>query len=230
MMEIEFLTEKYISDVLKLWKETFGDDEKFIKSFFDCWQPEKHTLILREEHRILGMLSLLPVTAKGAKGRYIYAVATEQAVRRRGIATRLLLAADEVQLKQSEKFSVLVPSSEGLFEFYKKRGWNEILYAPDFSKMMMKDSKKISSDEYFEKRKKFFLKSDLIEWSMAALSYMKKYGEFIKSSKGAAFLWDGKMAEVLTKEAFRAEKKMFALIKYYDNFKLDNPYFGIAMN
>lgn len=229
-MEIEFLTEKYIEDVFILWRKTFGDDEEFIKSFFACWQPEKHTLILREEHCVLGMLSLLPVSANGVKGRYIYAVATEQAARKRGIATRLLSAAEEAQLKQSEKFSVLVPSSENLFEFYEKRGWNEILYAPDFSKINMKDTQKISTEEYLKKRKKFFSKRDLIEWDKAALFYMKKYGKFIKSGENAAFLWDGEMAEVLAKDARFAEEKPFALIKYYGSFKLNNPYFGIAMN
>lgn len=233
-MKIEFLTKKYVPSVITLWKETFGDNEGFINDFFDFWTPESHTMILREEKCVLGMLSLLPVSANGRSGKYIYAVATDKNFRKCGGATKLLKAADDFALKNGDGFSVLVPSNDTLFDFYKKRGWNKILYAPDFFDISLgvglKEAKQISLDEYYKARRKFFDKKDLIEWDLYALSYMKNCGNAIKAGETAAFLWDNKPAEVLSEEVFLKDTKPFALIKFYNDFSLNAPYFGIAMN
>jgi len=136
--------------------------------------------LLFKEEKVLGMLSMLPVTLNGKKGRYIYAVATDEKARGKGISTKLLEFANEFIKKSGEDFSVLVPAEKSLFTFYQKRGYTTLscVRKQCFSgKNKDMEVKKITAECYFEKREAFFNKN-LIKWDISELLYVEKmYGE-----------------------------------------------------
>ena len=76
----------------KLWQMAFGDDPRYIDWFYACcWKPE-NMLLLLEDNKLASMLALLPhalVLPNGetASAYYVYALATDPAVRSKGFTT-----------------------------------------------------------------------------------------------------------------------------------------------
>ena len=79
---------------------------------------------------IAGMLTMLPAQLQTHRGnlscRYVYAVATLQSFRRRGISTGLLDAAHAWMRQHGIAASVLAPADRDLINFYQKRGYQVV--------------------------------------------------------------------------------------------------------
>jgi GNAT superfamily N-acetyltransferase len=86
--------------------------------------PEQ-SLVYLENGVLASMLFMLPLTLVSGENtffaRYIYAVCTDPAARSRGYSTALLDAA--AKMTQGAHADILVPSSEGLFDYYAARGF-----------------------------------------------------------------------------------------------------------
>lgn len=192
---IRFAEEADKEQIKKLWRESFGDGESEVQRYIDRYC--KYILVYVDRRRITAMLSMLPLTRNGEKGRYIYAVATSPEERGRGIATRLLAYANEFILKNGEKFSVLVPAEKKLFKFYEKRGYVRVSSVRQIEPQVLGfsksgfDVKKISAQRLFELRHKFFKNKNFIEWGKEELEYigMIYFGEFyeLTGEEGSAF-------------------------------------------
>lgn len=170
---IEFASKEDFSDIIKLWHEVFGDSEKVIEGFLERFYDR--VLLFRKSNKILGMLSLLPISVGKATGFYVYAVATDESCRSKGIATRLLEYSKA--LCQNKNFLLLVPASDSLFEFYKKFGFSNIscLEKNIVSSHIEGDIipvSPISPIELLILRKEYFKSISFFEWDIDILNLM----------------------------------------------------------
>ena len=115
-----------------LWREAFGDTEEETAFFFQYRHRAENMLVLRLEDRIAGMLTMLPVAllagGKALKARYVFAIATKESYRNRGVSTQLLAAANAAAAAEGCAATLLVPANERLFVFYGKRAYETTFY------------------------------------------------------------------------------------------------------
>ncbi len=114
-----------------LWQTCFGDEEASIWEFWKIF--DKISVFIARENAPIAMLCALPVTLFDADGEshaasYLYAVCTAPDYRNMGICAQLMDFAENALKKEGSAFTLLVPSSEKLFDFYKKRGYQTAFY------------------------------------------------------------------------------------------------------
>ncbi len=225
----EFFSEKYREGVISLWNKTFKDSREMIENYLDN-MCKNNMVLITEEDKIIAMASILPVTMKDKKGRYVYAVATDEDYRGKGFAKAIMGEIDKIIKEREEHFAVLVPASDSLFEFYKNLGYTQTVFAPPETKIQ-EGGDKIGPEEYFKIRDEILKDLDYIKWSEKQLKYILSFGEIRKIKGGAVYIENGKVVENLTKEIFKEEwTKPLALIKYINCEEFEKPYFGLAMN
>ena len=130
---IRFAEEGMRARLQELWRECFGDSNEYVDLYFASHDIARHTMVFMDGENPVSMLSLLPMTVVTRAGilpaRYVYAVATKESYRGRGISTRMLEAAHRVLRAEGVKLSVLVPSSAALYNFYGRRGFDTECYS-----------------------------------------------------------------------------------------------------
>ena len=110
-----------------LWRQAFGDSDAEIDAFFSSVYPDAFGFCAEEDGAPVSMLYALPVTLahgeRAEKAAYIYAVATDEAYRGRGLC-RALMAYTEQQLKKRYiSCLLLVPADEHLAQYYETLGY-----------------------------------------------------------------------------------------------------------
>lgn len=112
----------------KIWRECFGDDEKYIDMYFDGRFKKGRCPVYTEGGVPCAMLVIYDgKIMRGGKYEnafYIYGVATLGAYRKRGISTCLLEYAQQLAAEENA-VCTLAPATRELIEFYKKRGYTE---------------------------------------------------------------------------------------------------------
>ncbi len=225
---IEHYEKKYEAEVITLWQEAFGDTSEVAREYILHILKSGEMLLYKENEAVLAMLSLLPVSCKEKKGSYVYAVATTSDRRGEGICKRLMRFAEEMALSRGEDFLILVPAEKSLFEFYKRLGYCETVFAPR-QRSFKETSQMINDEDYYKMRRDCLDGLDLIEWSVRDLSFILSRGRAVLTEDGAAFIENERAIEVLSRKGYE-KGKPFALIKYLGDFKFKKPYFGLAMN
>ncbi|MGE5453636.1 MAG: GNAT family N-acetyltransferase, partial [Methylocystaceae bacterium] len=117
----------------EIWQLCFGDSDSYIDFFYANRYQEDETLLLLQDREIMAMLTMIPVTVIAADGQsfdstMLYAIATHPKYQNRGFATQLMNYANQHLGGQKKVFSVLVPSGEKLFNFYRKQGYQDGFY------------------------------------------------------------------------------------------------------
>ncbi len=126
--------EQDIPALVGLWEEAFGEDE-LVRDFYDKAFMEMSVLIVKNEQRIVSMLHYMPCRYEEGgvvyKGVYLYALATDKEYRGRGYMGRLINEALELAKQSGVDFCFLVPADAPLYDFYKKFGFDTMLYKAD---------------------------------------------------------------------------------------------------
>lgn len=121
----------------KLWKSGFGEDENTALFVFEKFAGYENIILsCGEDGKANAMLCAVPVTLKNKKGRYLYGLTTSPELRGKGIMSELLQFAKQKYAQSGDDFFVLIPQSEQLFEFYKKRGFTEIISLRRFKRQV----------------------------------------------------------------------------------------------
>lgn len=124
---IAFAEDKMIPRLKALWKECFGDGDDYINFYYENRFRAEDTLVWLEGTEPAAMLTMLPAqiwqSGQLLPVYYLYAVATGTAFRGRGLSTKLLDCANDETARRGGEMTVLVPASEELFAFYRKRGY-----------------------------------------------------------------------------------------------------------
>lgn len=122
--------EETVDQLVSLWNTVFCDDEDYIRllvpylHIFDCYA-------ITEEGKIVSAFYLLPSEIKVGqriyKGSYLYAAATYEECRKNGYMSRLIKEA--INDKENElDFISLVPANDGLYSYYSRFGFEELMY------------------------------------------------------------------------------------------------------
>lgn len=131
----------------QLWKESFGDEDAYIDSFFDMLYQDQHVLLEEKEGMLMGASFFLPgriFTEAGWQDiRYVYALAVAPEYRGQKIATKLL---DEA-MKRYRTPLITEPADTALADkFYQPYGFQKCFYL-DYCEMNLSKQKPAVSKE-----------------------------------------------------------------------------------
>lgn len=117
----------------QLWQQAFQETETQAVFALEEFAQLQHVYLQRNGEKITAMACAVPVTLKGKKGAYLYGVATEESGRNQGIMTAFLQELHTQLAENGCHFSVLIPASKQLFDFYTKRGYRTAFMLKSFS-------------------------------------------------------------------------------------------------
>lgn len=165
----------------KLWNRVFGDDEKIIDEFFNSVFDKETTVAVYDGDALASMLYMLPVTAVGGGNRqkayYIYAVATAEEYRGRGLAKAALAYAEKLAVQNGAVGTILRPATQDLFKYYKNLGYitDSYIQAENYTPKPIEADftvQDISADEYK------FLRDKYLENTETYIEFGKEYISF----------------------------------------------------
>ncbi|MBD5289077.1 MAG: GNAT family N-acetyltransferase [Bacteroides sp.] len=123
-----------------LWKDTFGDSDRYLDLIFNNLYEESFSLISDASGHIItageaaaGLLGIpynYVDTASGTtfRGLYLCGLATRPNYRRRGIMQRLLEVIERIAASDSFDFLFLIPADSHLRKYYEKEGFQSVFY------------------------------------------------------------------------------------------------------
>ena len=118
----------------ELWQRVFGDDRAFIDLYLtEVYRPENMLVRCDEAGHIVSMLHIVEIDTTYGPTGYLYAIATDEAWRGRGLASALIEEAVEELRRRGMAAVMLIPSHEDLKAFYERLGFEESNYPLDFS-------------------------------------------------------------------------------------------------
>lgn len=126
MTEFRFSAKEDRPTLTRLWQEAFGDAVSYIDAFFETAYAPDRSRVAAVNDEIAGALYWFDCELEGEKYAYLYAVATDERFRGRGIATALMEDAEMLLKKQGYAGALLSPGSGSLFRFYEKRGYGTV--------------------------------------------------------------------------------------------------------
>lgn len=123
MVEIRPSRKEDIFRQKEVWRSCFGDDERFIDLFYQTYYVPEETVVLLEEGQVASMAALLPMELRLPGGQhvqagYVYALATDPAVQKKGFARHVLHYADFYLKELGRQCVILVPASPSLHRFF----------------------------------------------------------------------------------------------------------------
>lgn len=176
-----------IADLRRLWQEAFGDTDAFLDGFFAMGFAPERCHFIAENGIPVSALYWFDCELEGQKLAYLYAVATDEKHRGKGLAHRLMTETHEILKKQGYAGAILVPGSQDLFAMYEKLGYRTVTTV---SKIFAKQGSApanltpIDTAE-FAKLRREYLPGDGVIQAGAALRFLQTYCRFYK---GADFL------------------------------------------
>ncbi len=121
-MNINHPSSQDIPALRELWKEAFGDSDKYLDAFFATAFAPERCLCIEGGKAACYWLSC---SCRGEKTAYLYAVATAQAFQGQGLCRALIDAAKKALVSQGYAGILLVPGSEPLRTMYAKMGFRD---------------------------------------------------------------------------------------------------------
>ena len=122
-MNFEHPSREQIPQLLKLWKEVFGEYGGFWEMFLDtAFQPD-HCRCVTENAQVAAGLYWFDCSCREDKIAYIYAVVTDPAHRGKGLCRMLLEDTHRLLVQRGYDSAMLVPADEDLREMYRKMGY-----------------------------------------------------------------------------------------------------------
>lgn len=109
-------------EVVRLWQDSFGDSEEYIKFFLEnC--PDYVCVEYIKDNITVSMLFLLNGYVNSQKCKYLYAACTHKDYRRQGIMEKLIDYSKEYCFENGYSAIFLVPATEKLYNYYAKLGF-----------------------------------------------------------------------------------------------------------
>ena len=122
-MTIDAPKVEQIPQLRQLWKDVFGDSDSFLDSFFSlAFSPERCRCVT-EGDKVNAVLYWFDCCSKGMKLAYLYAVATAEDCRGRGLCRRLMENTHEYLCSSGYAGAILVPATGSLRSMYGRMGY-----------------------------------------------------------------------------------------------------------
>ena len=239
----------------RLWQEAFGDTDAFLDDFFSTAYASDRCRVARDGDRVAAALYWLDCSCEGERIAYLYAIATDGAYRGRGVCRALMEDTHVHLLAQGYTGALLVPSNAGLFDLYRKMGYETATYVREICKQAGGEAvscKRLSKTEYANARAALLPRGGVLQTGENLDFLEKQYALY--GGDGfcmAARLADGRLrcAELLGDEAvaggllvslgvkegsFRlmgtSEDKPFAMYRSLGDASVRPRYFGLAFD
>lgn len=117
----------------RLWKQAFGDTDAFLNSFFTFGFSPDRCRQITVDGNVVAALYWFDCSFQGKKIAYLYAVATDEAYRGRGLCSTLMKDTHRHLKSLGYAGALLVPGSESLFCFYEKLGYRTCSSVNEFT-------------------------------------------------------------------------------------------------
>lgn len=219
-----FANENDREALFQLWKDCFGDGEKYVYPFFDTFLKDDNVYIFEDNGKAVSAVYALDCKIGEKKGIYFYAVATDENHRRQGLARKEIEFLIDYKTKKGAEVFLLTPSNEKNRSYYKTMGFEDFFFCERklFSKGDEKSviSEDVSIDELFELREKGWKNVSFVSFPKEHFSFAVKFSERIFAEKEngkitAYALTDGKNITELCAEKDR-EKFVSAVLEKLD--------------
>ena len=161
---IRFADNTMVTELKKIWKECFHDEDTYIDFFFNEYFNDKTTLVYLIEGKPVSMLTLMPARLHEKEEKrniyYIYAVATLPEARGKGYSSLLLDYANEI----TNNATFLQPATKELEQFYERNGYSSTInrkmihIEKEQLEMAAKSQTELKAAAILPKRKRFAIK------------------------------------------------------------------------
>ncbi len=149
-----------------LWQEAFGDSPAFFDLFYENAFSAERCRCLWMGEELAAALYWFDCRFQGKKIAYIYGVATARKFQRQGLCSRLMEDTHSQLKKNGYAAAILVPVSEGLFNFYAKLGYAPCSNVEEFSALPGEESlelRVVKAEEYAALRREFLPQGGVIQ-------------------------------------------------------------------
>lgn len=168
-----------ITELRRLWKQAFGDTDAFLDDFFATGYSPERCHYLLQDRKLAAALYWFDCQLADRKLAYVYAVATDEAFRNRGLCRRLLDETHDRLRSLGYSGALLVPGSQALFRLYEKLGYRTCSYVSEATcsagtPVVMRV---INAHEYAQLRQKL-LPADGVLQEGATLEFLSRFAGF----------------------------------------------------
>lgn len=232
-----------------LWQEAFGDDDAFLDRFFSlAFAPERCRCVTDGE-KVAAALYIIPAECAGQPLAYLYAVATADSYRGRGLC-RALFADTKAYLREAGFCgALLVPENAALAGMYEKMGFSFCSAVSEFvcsAAGERAEVRQVGGAEYAALRRALLPPGGVIEEG-AALRLLASNAKFYAGADFVAAVQEGTCCELLGNKAaaphlaralglecmrVRApgEDRLFAMLCPLTDACPEVAYFGLALD
>lgn len=240
---------RYNKTLAVLWHTVFGDSLDYVNLIFN----EKYTdsIICFAELDVEMAVSAfyliesyIEFDNKYYKGYYLYAAATLPEYRKKGLMSKLINEAVSYCKEKGFDFISLVPSNDGLYNYYTKNGFSESMYRYELKRLtcIAKDNNfgKISAERYYDIRNQkltdaFHYTSDAFRYAADCLKFAGY--NFYENDDSEFFIRDDEsdVVEAFSSDMNYLKKIRFGMIypindKLKRNWKYTDIYMNIALD
>lgn len=110
-----------------LWKKCFGDDDEYIRLYFDAKYCDKNTYCLYRQSQMISVLQAIPYEIRFhgllISGRYISGACTDPDFREKGLMRQLLSSAITDIFHCGADVAFLIPAQPKLYNYYEQNGF-----------------------------------------------------------------------------------------------------------
>lgn len=159
----------------QLWKQAFGDTDAFLNNFFTFGFSPNRCRQISIDGNVAAALYWFDCSFNGKKIAYLYAVATDEAYRNRGLCRHLMEDTHRHLRSLGYAGALLVPVSKELFRFYEKLGYRTCSSVKEFTCKAAGTAalRFIAMEDYFLLRKKH-LPAGSVEPDGAMLDFLSE--------------------------------------------------------
>ena len=178
-MKPEHPQKEHIPALRKLWQAAFGDTDDFLDGFFaTAFAPQRCLCVCRGEE-VLSAAYWLDALLPEGKGAYIYAVATLEALRGKGLARMILRNIHENLAREGYVAAILVPGEPPLADFYGTMGFRFFAGIREPSALAKSPGvalRIITGAEYGQLRRQFLPEFSAIQEG-ESLAFLERYAD-----------------------------------------------------
>lgn len=153
-------------DITALWQEAFGDTEEFVNFMLDGALSDAYFFAAQQNNTLCSMFFLVGIKCKTETahkdGVYIYAVATKKELRGKGIFPKLFSFATDFVKTLGVKFVLCKPSSQKLFDYYARLGFENVCFSRDIQIKPEKSGYNFVEQDFCEKLYGIYLENKTI--------------------------------------------------------------------
>ena len=179
-MSIDRPTPDQLPQLRQLWKQAFGDDDTFLDTFFSVGFSRDRCRCITEKDTVVAALYWFDAFSGDIPLAYLYAVATSEAFRGRGLCHRLMEDTHRHLAAAGYDATVLVPGSEALFALYAGMGYTAFGSIREFTCPAGNANvplRKITPEEYGALRRKLLPAGGILQ-DETTLAFLHTQAEF----------------------------------------------------